>query len=80
MTIKQLYKRLSFIQNKFISTKLGSFYLAYHNPKDSKEFFSIYIHSKYGEIIFHEYYSLDDVDLNDKLQKLKTFVDELLNN
>lgn len=78
MTLKQLYKRLSFIQNKFISTKLGSFYLAYYNPTDGKEFFSIYIHYKSGEIIFHDYYALDYEDLNDKLQKLKKFVDELL--
>lgn len=78
MTIKQLYKRLSFIQNKFISTKLGSFDLTYFNPKDGKEFFSLYIISGSGKVIFHDYYALDYKDLNDRLQKLKKFVDELL--
>lgn len=80
MTLKQLYKRLSFIQNKFISTKLGSFSLTYFNPRDDTKFFSIYIQDVSGTIIFHGYYSLDYEDLNDRLQKLKTFVDELLNN
>lgn len=79
MTVKQLYKRLSFIQNKFISAKLGSFDLTYFNSKHDMEFFSIYIHSGSNEIIFHDYYALDYKDLNDRLQKLKKFVDELLN-
>lgn len=78
MTVKQLYKRLSFIQNKFISTKLGSFDLTYFNSKNDMEFFSIFIHNGSNEIIFHDYYALYHKDLNDKLQKLKKFVDELL--
>lgn len=80
MTVKQLYKRLSFIQNKFISTKLGSFDLTYFNSKNDMEFFSIYIHNGSNGVIFHDYYALDYKDLNDRLQKLKKFVDELLNN
>lgn len=78
MTVKQLYKRLSFIQNKFISTKLGSFDLTYFNSKNDMEFFSIYIHDGSNGVIFHDYYALDYKDLNDRLQKLKKFVDELL--
>lgn len=78
MTSKQLYKKLSSQQNRFISTRFGSFDLEYYNKEVIGEFFSIYIHGKSGEVIFHKHYIINDEKLNDKLQELKQFVDAIL--
>ena len=78
MTNKQLYKRLTFIQNKFIDISNYTIYLAYHGI--ISKYFTIYIHhSPDNSIIYHSRIKLDDIDLNEKLQNLKNFVDELLN-
>lgn len=78
MTNKQLYKRLCFIQNKFVDTSNYSFYLAYHGI--ISKYFTIYIHSAPNhDIIYHTTICSNHADLNKKLQNLKTFVDEIIN-
>lgn len=78
MTNKQLYKRLTFIQNKFVDIENYSFYLAYHGIVS--KYFTIYIHrAPDHEIIYHISIGIGDKDLYEKLQNLKNFVDELLN-
>lgn len=77
MTNKQLYKRLTFIQNKFVDIENYDCHLAYFGIK--LKFFAIYIHrAPNNNIIYHTRIAVDDKDLYEKLQNLKTFVDELL--
>lgn len=78
MTTHQLFKRLSYQQNKFLTKRFGSFELKYHNKEHIGEFFSIFIHGKSSEVIFHEQYLINDEELNDKLQELKRFIDAIL--
>ena len=78
MTNKQLYKRLTFIQNKFVDISNYSFYLAYHGI--ISKYFTVYIHcAPNHDIIYHNSISINHKDLHEKLQNLKNFVDELLN-
>lgn len=79
MTNKQLFKRLSSQQNRFID-KIGySFHLSYFNQVEYTEFYSISIHDETHGIIYKEYFHITDKDLTEKLQELKQFIDELFN-
>ena len=79
MTNKQLFKRLSSQQNRFID-KIGySFHLSYFNQLETRSFYSISIHNKNHDVIYTKYFAIDNNDLTEKLQKLKQFVDDLFN-
>lgn len=79
MTNKQLFKRLSSQQNRFIDIIGYSFHLSYYNYKKSTEFYSMSIHDEFRGIIYSNYFHITDEDLTEKLQELKQFVDDLLN-
>lgn len=79
MTNKQLFKRLSSQQNRFID-KIGySFHLSYFNQLENRPFYSISIHNKNHNVIYSKYFTIDDNDLTEKLQELKQFIDGLFN-
>lgn len=79
MTNKQLYKRLSFIQKKFIDSKTDyTVVLTYH--KSITSYFSIYIYNIMDNTtIYKNVFISDDFALNKDLKELKEVVDELLN-
>lgn len=79
MTNKQLFKRLSSQQNRFIDVIGYSFHLSYYNYRNDTEFYSISIHDKFQGIIYNKYFHITDEDLTEKLQELKQFIDDLLN-
>ena len=80
MTNKQLFKRLNYQLNRLIETRImSSLSLLY--IKESKTYcYSLYINNEDFITLFHDYYyNILDDDLTEKLQKLKQFVDDLLN-
>lgn len=79
MTNKQLFKRLSSQQNRFIDIIGYSFHLSYFNHIENTEFYSISIHDKSHDAVYSNYFHITDEDLTEKLQELKQFVDDLLN-
>lgn len=78
MTNKQLFKRLSSQQNRFIDIIGYSFHLSYFNQTKDTEFYSISIHDPSHGIIYKNYFHITDKDLTERLQELKQFVDGLL--
>lgn len=78
MTEKQLFKRLSFQQNRFIGLSKYSFHLAYYGNISCNSHFTIYIHGEDHCVIFNDTYDVLINDLNIKLKRLKDFVDELV--
>lgn len=79
MTNKQLFKRLSSQQNRFIDIIGYSFHLSYFNQIKGNSFYSISIHDGSHGIIHRDYFDINDRDLTEKLQELKQFVDDLFN-
>lgn len=79
MTNKQLYKRLTFIQNKFIDSKTDyNVVLSYHASISS--YFSVYIYNDMDNtIIYRNVFISNDPKLNEDLKQLKEVTDELLN-
>lgn len=82
MTDKQLLKRLQYQQNRLLDIKGYSFYLSYSDALTISRYFNIYIHdgNKNHNIIYKDYFSIEDLSLNKKLSVLKDFIDGLLNN
>lgn len=78
MTEKQLFKRLSIQQNRFIGLSKYSFHLAYFGNINCNSHFVIYIHREDHSIIFNDTYDILTDNLNIKLKALKDFVDELV--
>lgn len=79
MTNKQLYKRLSFIQNQFIDSKTNyNVVLTYHASIVS--YFSVHIYNIMDNTtIYKDDFISDSSELNEELKQLKKIVDELLN-
>ena len=78
MTNKQLFKKLIYQLNRLNDTKYNfSISLINIDGKDICDY-SLWLLSKIHITMFHEYYSIDNIDLTEKLQKLKQFVDGLL--
>lgn len=82
MTDKQLLKILQCQQNRLLNIKGYSFYLSSTNNEDIGIYFNIWIHDcdKNHEIVFTNTFDVRDSLLTIKLIKLKSFIDELLNN
>lgn len=80
MTNKQLFKRLSSQQNRFINVLGYSFHLSYYNQTKDTEFYSISIHDKYKGVIYKEYFAINYNNLTELLKNLKDFINGLLNN
>ena len=78
MTEKQLFKRLSFQQNRFIGLSKYSFHLTYYGNISCNSHFTVYIHGQDHNVIFNNSYNLLMDDINIKLKRLKDFVDELV--
>lgn len=79
MTNKQLYKRLSFIQNKFIDSKTNyNVVLTYHTRLTF--YFSVNIYNIMDNTtIYRNIFISNDSALNEDLKQLKEVTDELLN-
>lgn len=79
MTNKQLYKRLTFIQNKFIDSKTDyNVVLSYHASINS--YFSVYIYNVMDNTtMYRGIFISEDFKLNENLKQLKEVTDELLN-
>ena len=79
MTNKQLYKRLTFIQNKFIDSKTNyNVLLSYHTGLTS--YFSVHIYNVMDNTtIYRNIFISNDPTLNEDLKQLKEITDELLN-
>lgn len=78
MTEKQLFKRLSSQQNRFIGLSKYSFHLTYYGNIGCNSHFTVYIHGEDHNIIFNDMYDVLIDNLNIKLKKLKNFVDGLV--
>lgn len=81
MTNKQLLKRLQYQQNRLFDLPNYSFYLAINNSIELGIYFNVWIHdgNKNQEIIFTNSFDIKDKLLDNKLNRLKNIIDELLN-
>lgn len=81
MTNKQLLKRLQYQQNRLFDLPNYSFYLAINNSIELGIYFSVWIHdgNKNQEIIFTNNFNIKDKLLDNKLNRLKNIIDDLLN-
>lgn len=79
MTNKQLFKRLNYQLNKLIEIRLMTSLNLLYIKKDNRYCYSLFINNDNHVMLFHDYYDILDKDLTEKLQKLKQFVDDLLN-
>lgn len=78
MTEKQLFKRLSSQQNRFVGLYKYSFHLTYYGNISCNSHFTVYIHGQDHNVIFSDSYDLLTDNINIKLKRLKDFVDELV--
>lgn len=81
MTNKQLLKRLQYQQNRLFDLPNYSFYLAINNSIDLGIYFNVWLHdgNKNQEIIFSNSFDIKDKLLDNKLNRLKNVIDDLLN-
>ena len=81
MTNKQLFKRLQYQQNRLFNLLNYSFYLSINNSIDLGIYFNVWLHdgNKNQEIIFTNSFDIKDILLDNKLNRLKNVIDELLN-
>lgn len=79
MTNKQLFKRLIYQLNRLNDTKYNFTISLINVDYKNSHVYSLWLLSKTDIAMFHEYYGINDDNLVEKLQNLKTFVDELLN-
>lgn len=79
MTNKQIYKRLTFIQKKFIDRDTNyNIVLTYHNSLTS--YFSVYIYNIMDNTtMYRGIFISEDSKLNENLKQLKEVTNELLN-
>lgn len=79
MTNKQLFKRLIYQLNRLIETGISISLSLLYIKEEKRYCYSLFINNENHEVLFHEYYSINNDDLTEKLQELKQFVDDLFN-
>ena len=79
MTNKQLFKRLNYQLNRLIETRIMTSLSLLYIKEEKRYCYSLFINNENHEVLFHEYYRINDDDLTEKLQELKQFVDDLFN-
>lgn len=79
MTNKQLFKILNYQLNRLIETKIMISLSLLYIKRDKRYCYSLFINNENHIMLFHDYYDITDEDLKESLQKLKNFIDDLLN-